>query len=265
MQLELFNDNEIPRPNRPRRKGNSSAVYHDYEGYIAKFTDVPKTTDETYTPQDVYNAVVEYVGSVYDMRGKVILRPFYPNGDYENEYYPDNGVVIDNPPFSILVKICAFYAARAIPYFLFAPALTMGNLCRFGTAIIVGNAITFENKANVACGFISNLFGDIVIMTAPKLGASIARCESQSIKANLPSFKYPENVLSVSELQTIARGGVEYRVSASDCVPIKSLDGKRGGGILRYTVFISYYQRQKQKQKPKQRQKQKQKQKGDKV
>jgi hypothetical protein len=83
-------------------KGGSSnpIVFHDYESYIAKFREQAKTTDDTYTPPDVYEAVVKYVGTIYDLTDKVILRPFYPGGDYRNAEYPEDGVVIDNPPFS---------------------------------------------------------------------------------------------------------------------------------------------------------------------
>ena len=83
-QLELFGEDDIPRPPRPKaRSGGSgnSIVFHDYESYLAKFADNPKTTDDTFTPRDVFEAVVEYVSSVYDMEGKVILRPFFPGGD----------------------------------------------------------------------------------------------------------------------------------------------------------------------------------------
>ena len=60
-----------------------------------------------------------------------IVRPFYPGGDYEHYDYPEGAVVLDNPPFSILTKICTFYLDRKIPFFLFAPSLT----CFAGTKI----------------------------------------------------------------------------------------------------------------------------------
>lgn len=34
-------------------------------------------------------------------------------------------MVIDNPPFSIISKIVRFYHKNEIPFFLFAPALTL--------------------------------------------------------------------------------------------------------------------------------------------
>lgn len=50
------------------------------------------------------------------MGGRPIVRPFYPGGDYINFDYPADCVVIDNPPFSILAQIVAFYAKRGIDY-----------------------------------------------------------------------------------------------------------------------------------------------------
>ena len=63
-------------------------VFHDYEGFSAKFKDNPKTTDECWTPKDIYEAVLQYVGEIYPLEGKQILRPFYPGGDYEHAEYP---------------------------------------------------------------------------------------------------------------------------------------------------------------------------------
>ena len=99
-QITLFGVEEMkPKVKRPQGGSQNPIVFTDYDSFVAKFADSPKTTDDCFTPQDVYEAVVKYVGTVVDITGKVILRPFYPGGDYENAEYPENGVVIDNPPF----------------------------------------------------------------------------------------------------------------------------------------------------------------------
>lgn len=112
-QLQPFQDKEMKQVARPRAKrpGGSSnpIVFQDYDSFIAKFADNPISTDDCYMPKDVYEAVVEYVGTLTNMTDMVVLRPFYPKGDYENKDYPDNGVVIDNPPFSLFAKIVKFY------------------------------------------------------------------------------------------------------------------------------------------------------------
>ena len=107
-QLSIFYDEPPKRRRRPTGGSGNPIVFHDYESYVAKFADKEKTTDDTYTPQDVYEAVVAYVDSIHPLAGKEVLRPFYPGGDYENADYPDDGVVIDNPPFSIFTQICKF-------------------------------------------------------------------------------------------------------------------------------------------------------------
>ena len=108
-QLALFDEQIQLKAKKARGgKSNNPIVFRDYDSFIAKFAENPRTTDECWTPKDVYEAVVRYVGTVTDLTGKEILRPFYPGGDYINAEYPDNGVVIDNPPFSIFTKIVRF-------------------------------------------------------------------------------------------------------------------------------------------------------------
>jgi len=238
VQLSLFGVEDIPAPPKPKARSGgsgSSIVFHDYESFVAKFSDTPKTTDDCFTPIDVYEAVVKYVGTVYDLTGKLIVRPFFPGGDYQHSDYPENSVVIDNPPFSIFMKCCAFYTMHSIPFFLFGPGLTIAHCCKYCTAVIIADQIVFENGAKVKCNFASNLFGDTIIMTAPALSMAIAACPSQNQKANLPKYRYPDEVLDVSCLQTICRGGIDFSVSRDECVIIRDLDNhpNRGGGAIR--------------------------------
>lgn len=210
---------------KTRRGGSQNPiVFHDYESFIAKFADNPKTTDDCSTPPDVYEAVVEYVGTVVDLTGKQILRPFYPGGDYENAEYPADGIVIDNPPFSIFTKICRFYSERGIPFFLFGPGLTIGSVFKYCTAVIVSEQVRFSNGAAVRVNFASNLYGDTVILTAPSLNEAIARCPSQNQKVNLPKYAYPAEIVSVGDLQTICGGGIEFSIRRGECVPVKNID-----------------------------------------
>ena len=206
-QLSLFGEEQIERPKPKRPRGSqSSIVFHDYESFLAKFADNPKTTDDCFTPKDVYEAVVKYVATVIDMSDKVVLRPFFPGGDYENAEYPENGVVIDNPPFSLFTKICG---------------------CKYGcTAVMVDNNIVWDNGAVVRVDFASNLFGDIMAMTAPKLRQMLAACPSQNVKKSLPSFAYPPEVVRVSDFHVICNGDVEYALHRSECAITKKLDRK---------------------------------------
>lgn len=195
-QLSLFSEGETrPEVRRPKRNGGSqnSIVFNDYDSFIAKFGDNPKTTDDCYTPKDVYEAVVKWVAKNYDLSGKKILRPFFPGGDYVMAEYPEDGVVIDNPPFSIFTRIVGFYTTRKIPFFLFGPGLTIGSVFKYCTVIVVRDQIRFENGAMVKCNFASNLFGDTIAWSSPSLSKAIASCESQNFKVNLPKYRYPQS------------------------------------------------------------------------
>ena len=223
--MTLFGVEEIMPPvKRPTRGSQSSIVFHDYESFLAKFADSPKTTDDCFTPQDVYQAVVDYVGTIIDMSDKVVLRPFFPGGDYENAEYPYNGIVIDNPPFSMFLPIVKFYTARKIPFFLFGPGMTIVWASKYCTVICINNNITFENGAKIQCNFASNLFGDTVAMTAPRLSQAIAACPSQIIKPKNAQYAYPDNMLCVSDLQAICKGGVDFAVSREETHMIDKMD-----------------------------------------
>lgn len=99
--------------------------FEDYEGFVKKFSEThKKTTDDCYTPPEIYKAVFQWVKDEIGIpENSEIIRPFYPGGDYENEDYMGK-IVIDNPPFSILAKIIKFYQSKNIKFFLFAPGLT---------------------------------------------------------------------------------------------------------------------------------------------
>lgn len=225
-QLTLFGEDcgELERPKGKNGGSGNPIVFHDYESFIAKFNDNPKTTDDCYTPKDVYEAVVQYVGTIVDLTNKKILRPFYPGGDYEHSDYPEDGIVIDNPPFSIFKRCCAFYTTHNIPFFLFGPGLTITRCCKYCTAVIVDNSIMFENGANVKCNFASNLYGDIVITTAPLLNDLISKCKSQKKGSNLPKFKYPYEFLSISEMQRICKNNILFSVNRKECEIVNHLD-----------------------------------------
>jgi hypothetical protein len=217
----LFDDMELDQCDTRKR---IKTDFYDYESFLKKFTDAPKTTDDCYTPPDVYEAVLRYVGSIYDLKGKKILRPFYPGGDYMLAEYPADGVVIDNPPFSMFTNICRFYVKKGVKFFLFGPGLTIFSVVNDCTCVIINTDIEFSNKAKVRCNFATNLLGDVAATTAPELDRMICECKSQNQKANLPKYKYPDNLLSVSDMQTICHNGVKFEVHRAEAVMVRNLD-----------------------------------------
>ena len=214
-------------------------VFHDYESYVAKFQNKEKTTDDTYTPKDIYEAVLDYVRSIYPMEGKEVLRPFYPGGDYEHAEYPEDGVVIDNPPFSMFTKICKFYSENEIPFFIFGPGLTIFSCLKYCSAVIIAPNIKFSNGAIARCNFATNLLGDVLVTISPGLSEAIAACPSQNQKVNLPKFRYPQELLSVSDLQTMAKGNLPFSVNRNEAVIVKNLDKHPKGGLFGAHLLIS--------------------------
>lgn len=195
-----------------RQAAKKKTLFDDYAGFVEKFK--PKlTTDDCYTPAEVYAAILEWINENYDLSGKNICRPFFPGGDYESEIYKDNDVVIDNPPFSLLATIVDFYDKKGVKFFLFAPELTAlvrnPNVCN----IYMGQGITYHNGAKVATSFISNLWDDLGIWLAPELGEMIKKTQEQtSTKPKYPKYVYPDNVVTSANLGTLASRGVEAKI-----------------------------------------------------
>lgn len=212
-------------------------TFDDYDGFVEKFKP-KKTTDDCYTPPAVYDAILGWLRENVNIEGREIVRPFYPGGDFERFEYPERCVVVDNPPFSIITKICRWYMAHKIDFFLFAPHLTLFSNKAEIAHIVTFAPIIYENGANVKTDFVSNLFGDIRVMTAPELRSRIvAACKSD--KPQLPRYKYSDNVTSAALLGKIAPY-VDFVVRSSECRFISRLDSQSGGsGIFGGGVLLS--------------------------
>ena len=218
-------------------EGESS---EEYDAFVEKFK--PKlTTDDCYTPENIYETIRDWAVEHYGLQDAPIIRPFYPGGDYERETYPDGCVVIDNPPFSILSKICRFYVEHGIQFFLFAPALTLFSIAA-GTCnyLPIGANVTYENGATVNTAFVTNLGAwkietDLKLYSAIKAADDTNRHESA---AELPGYIYPDCVLTPATIIKTSRRE-SFRISPEDAVFIRALDAQRerkaaiyGGGFL---------------------------------
>lgn len=211
----------------------------EYVAFVEKFKP-KKTTDDCYTPDNVYQAILRWAIKEYKLEGRPIIRPFWPGGDYERTDYPDGCVVIDNPPFSILSKICRYYEKRGIDYFLFAPSLTLFSVNAGGSNyIITDSEITYENGAKVKTAFVTNL-GFYKIQTRPDLYVAIKAENDENTKPvkELQKYSYPDEVASAAILQKMARYEA-MRIRPEDCVFVRALDAQReqkkaiyGGGFL---------------------------------
>lgn len=219
---------------KPAADGNhfwgdvESESSEDYEKFVDKFK--PKlTTDDCYTPQNIYEAIRDWALEHYGLQGAPVVRPFYPGGDYEHEPYPDGCVVIDNPPFSIISQICRFYTERGIQFFLFAPALTLFSIAA-GTCNYLPMAcrITYENGADVRTSFVTNL-GDWKIETVPELWRRVDELNTQNTcegAAELPGYTYPDCVMTPIRIAPTAKWQA-LRVRAEDAAFTRALDEQR--------------------------------------
>lgn len=184
----------------------------EYEAWLSKF-EAKKTTDSCFTPAAVYEAAKGWALEEYGLQGRRILRPFHPEGDYENLDYQAGDVVVDNPPFSILTKIVRFYESKGVDFFLFAPALTL-----FGPnakcSIVANSTIEYANGAKINTSFVTS-FDDAKVRTAPELKRAIKEAEekSKAEKPKLPKYVYPDNAITAALLGKIS--GVDFKVYPS--------------------------------------------------
>ena len=198
------------------KKGKRAKTFEDYEGFVKKF-EVKKTTDDCYTPPTIYEIVKDWTVKRFGLNGVRIIRPFKFGGDFINEDYSGDCVVIDNPPFSILKKICDYYNARGIRFFLFCPALS--SIYKSCTYVAVNVKIIYENGVNVNTCFVTNLASDLIAMTAPDLSKSLneenKRLTKQGKKV-VSTLAFPSRVLRAYDLQRLAARGVHYEVRATE-------------------------------------------------
>ena len=215
----------------------------EYQGFVDKFKP-KKTTDDCYTPPNIYAVVLKWVIDTYGIDPEKIVRPFWPGGDYMNEEYPDGCTVVDNPPFSIVAQICKVYNAHGVKYFLFAPYLTNFSTGRGTdqTHIIAGAAITYENGAKVPTAFVTNLDTEYRIRTAPDLYNAIVKADYENThkgKIDLPKYKYPDEVITAAQAGYICKYGIDLRVRKRDTFWVRSIQSQKatgkgifGGGYL---------------------------------
>lgn len=185
----------------------------------------------------MYEAVLGWAREHLDIGDRPVVRPFYPGGDFEHFDYPDNCVVIDNPPFSIFSKICDWYVEHGIPFLLFAPA--MSSIRQNVTYIGVSCSITYENGANVNTAFVTNMMGDIICTTAPDLHESVKKANDDNLKQSKKTVRklsFPDCVLRATTLHTMSRAGVEFFVRREHgrvvCSACENKKGDFGNSIL---------------------------------
>ena len=216
-------------------------VDEEYINFIKKF-ETKATTDDCYTPEPVYNAILEWIkeNSEIDISKHNIMRPFYPGGNYEFEKYTENNVVIDNPPFSIVSKIVDFYERNSIKYFLFCNGMTCFNIKKASTHIIANENIVYHNGANVNTAYVSNIFGCKKIIASHELNKAIKEANKliQEDKKTLPKYQYPCELVTVSRLQNLINKGSSVSINYKDLYRVAKLKSQEQ---FKKTIFGSGY------------------------
>ena len=205
----------------------------EYEAFVDKFKK-KLTADDCYTPPAVYDAVLKFVGKITDLKGKKVERPFFPGGDYEAYEYAANSIVIDNPPFSILSQILRFYTAKGIPFFLFAPQLTLFSAADCDLTYIISDSdVIYENGASIRTGFITNLIPDLRVWCCPELRDALIEAQQDEDKTK-QGFVYPDNIVTSATLGKIVKRSVELKIRKKSCEYIKQSDSAEEQGRALY-------------------------------
>ena len=206
----------------------------EYNEFVDKFKP-KKTTDDCYTPDNVYEAVAAWVSQEYGVDRADMMRPFYPGGDYRSEVYAPGCCVVDNPPFSILAEIQRFYQEHGVRFFLFAPTLTLFGRVDGVCYIPCGGGITYENGAVVGTSFVTNLEPDLIVRTAPALAVALRQANDANLeKKQLPKYSYPAEVITSAMVSHWCSRGVDFKLRREDAARISALDAQRSVGKAIY-------------------------------
>ena len=204
----------------------------EYRKFVEKFDkDAEKTTDDCYTPQDVYECVRDYfIEEGVIPKGAKLVRPFYPGGDYEREEYPDGCVVYDNPPFSIITQIVKYYQDKGIKFLLYCPALTSIGLSRYATLIALDFYVIYENGAGVETFLITNLYDENICIKSlnSELSSRVKSLPSQQRDTHkLQQYSTPPEVVDIKAVKYISSYGVPMTWYRNKLKLINNLQGYR--------------------------------------
>ena len=226
---------------RERWDDSTEGESEEYKDFLDKF-EAKKTTDDCYTPDNVYQAVANWVAKTYNIASDSFVRPFFPGGDYKKHKYTPSCVVVDNPPFSILSEILNFYQEKGIRFFLFAPTLTLFSGRGLDvTYLPAGCGVTYENGATVNTSFVTNM-DTARIRSVPTLYQTVDAANTENLRAmhkELPKYAYPDHVVTAAMVARYSKYGVDFVLNKQSGIRISELDVQKaegkaifGGGFL---------------------------------
>ena len=213
------------------KNGINTNTGETYQEYVEKFKE-RHTTDDTFTPDYIYEIIEDYVAKEYGIDKSNFIRPFWPGEDYTQYEYGADEVVVDNPPFSILSQIIRFYMSKGIKFFLFCPGLTSFSSSSSSCSVICCVAtIEYDNEAIISTSFVTNLEPhDLRARTSPELYKKITDAVKlhrsyKSVKGNeIPKYRYPDVVVTAAMMNKICKGGVQFKFTRSGSYRVSKLD-----------------------------------------
>ena len=198
---------------------------NDYEAFVEKFKP-KKTTDDSYTPEYIYDTVLQWLRRNADLEGREIIRPFWPGGDYKAVDYPEGCVVVDNPPFSILAEIKRFYLERGIRFFLFAPHLTLFSTDNAEVSYIIANTTDAMRTGRAwLYGFCDQPAGVCRVRIYRRSLAEKEELESvqrkalqeKGVKKVFPNYAYPSHLVTTSSVAYLINAGITVGFPVRKC------------------------------------------------
>lgn len=213
---EDFFENEHEQDKYEHQEDND-----EYNNFVDKFKD-KFTTDDCFTPENVYDEITKFVEKEYNVKKENFVRPFFPGGDYEKYNYKKDSIVVDNPPFSIYHEIVRFYVKNNIKFFLFGNGLTiLSAKIKDITYIVNDLRIEYQNGVCVNTNFATNLEkGDILIRTSHELAENINKINkinSRKLKNGYKEYNYPENIIGVADIKSRGRNKEDIFINKNDC------------------------------------------------
>lgn len=217
----LTNEQEFFKNDTQQEKFEHEEDNEEYNNFLDKFKD-KLTTDDCFTPPNIYAAVADFVETEYNVKKENFVRPFYPGGDFENYKYKDTDIVVDNPPFSLFAKIINFYLDNNIKFFIFGDGMTtMSAKRKEFTCIAVGEAIEYQNGAKVSTSFITNMDNkNILIRTSHRLTNELKRINkenSRKLKSDYKKYSYPKNILGIADIKKMTRNKEDLFIKNNEC------------------------------------------------
>ena len=94
---------------------------------------------------------------------------------------------------------------------------------------MAGGTITYENGAVVKASFLSNMFGNAKVIGDADLHSDLEAINDGN-KANLPKYVYPDNVLTVSMVDSMVNKGVSFRLEKGQTAHARGLDSQKKHG-----------------------------------